>query len=261
VTAEQAHSAAKEIRYPAILKPSLGHELRKRLRGKKLVEVADEAELLRWWRVFQEWQADVVIQECIPGTEQNIAVAGLYVDRAGRCHSIFTAKKYRQYPPDFGSASYIESKWLPDIAKLSEDLVGKLGYRGICGTEFKWDVEDACWKLIEINCRPTLWFSITRATGVDIVWDAYRDLMGHPTVARRGTQIEGVRWQLFVRDFASSLHFLRRGELSLREFWRTTIDQRNKEWAVCAWNDWGANLGYVVNTLAQVWYNFVRPRT
>jgi predicted ATP-grasp superfamily ATP-dependent carboligase len=259
-TDEQVTQAAAEIRYPAIVKPSLGFQVRKSLRGKKLVEVGGPSELLRWWRTFREWNADVVLQECISGPEQNIAVAALYTDEAGTCRSLFTAKKYRQYPPNYGSASYVESQWMPDVARLSRELVLKLGYRGICGTEFKWDLIDRQWKLIEMNCRPTLWFAITRAAGVDVVWDAYCDLRGRPNATHVGNQIDGVRWQLFVRDAASTLYFLKRRELSWRELWRTAIDQRNKEWAVCAWDDWGANVGYALNTIAQVWVNYVRPR-
>ncbi|TAL17287.1 ATP-grasp domain-containing protein [bacterium] len=256
---EEALAAAGKIRYPAIVKPSMGFKLRKLLRGKKLVEVADAEELMNWWRVFKEWNADVVLQECIGGSEQNIAVAGLYMDKNRVCRSLFTAKKYRQYPPMYGSASYIESKWMEEVAALSEDLISKLGYHGVCGTEFKWDEADRCWKLIEINCRPTLWFAITRASGVDVVWDAYCDLRGRPNPVHRGGQTDGVRWQLFIRDMVSSVHFLRSRELSFGEFWRTAIDQRNKEWAICAWDDWGANFGYVVNTLAHIWTNFIKP--
>ena len=259
-TEEDALTASREIRYPAIVKPTYGFKLRKLLRGKKLIEVTSQEQLLAWWRIFQKWNAEVVLQECIPGPEQNIAVAGLYMDATGCCRSIFTAKKYRQYPPMYGSASYIEAKWLPEIARLSEDLMTNLKYHGICGTEYKWDLRDQCWKLIEVNCRSTLWFAITRAAGVDIVWDAYCDLKNRPNPLCIGLQKDSVRWQLFVRDMISSVHFLRRGDLSVREFLRTTIDQRNKQWAIFAWDDWGANFGYIINTVAHIWTKFIFPK-
>jgi predicted ATP-grasp superfamily ATP-dependent carboligase len=135
--------------------------------------------------------------------------------------------------------------------------MSKLGYRGICGTEYKWDERDGCWKLIEVNCRPTIWFALTRAAGVDIVFDAYCDLRGRPNPVKYGQQNDAARWQLFVRDMVSSLYFLRRGELSLSEFWRTTISQKGKEWAICSYTDWGANLGYVVNTAMHIRTNFL----
>lgn len=259
VSFDEAKEAAKLLRYPAIVKPSHGYKLRHLLRGRKLIEVSDARDLLSWWTTFEKWGADVVLQECIPGPETAIAVGGLYMDRSGRCLSLFTSKKYRQYPPQYGSGTYMEAKWLPDVAELSVALMSHLHYCGVCGTEYKWDDRDQCWKLIEVNCRPTQWFALTRAAGVDVVWDAYCDIIGKPNAVHGGVQDDSVRWQLFVRDVASALHFLRKGELGWREFWRTVIDQRKKEWAICSWSDWGANFGYVYNTIMQVWVNYIHP--
>jgi predicted ATP-grasp superfamily ATP-dependent carboligase len=257
-TEAEVIAAAKEIRYPAIVKPNHGFKVRKILAGAKLVEVAGREELLDWWRKLNEWGTGSVIQECIPGPEYNIAVGGLYMDRQHNCTSIFTAKKYRQYPPMYGSASYIEAKWMPEIADMSIELMKRFDYHGVCGTEYKWDERDLKWKLIEVNCRPTQWFSITREAGVDVVWDAYCDLIGKPNPAKYGQQDDTVRWQIFVRDIVSSLHFLKRGELSFPEFWRTTIDQRKKAWAVASASDWGVNYGYIVNTFMQIYLNFIK---
>jgi peptidoglycan/xylan/chitin deacetylase (PgdA/CDA1 family) len=80
----------------------------------------------------------------------------------------------------FGSASFAESEWSPEVARLSTELIGKLGFAGVCGTEYKPDPRDGRWKLIEVNPRPTLWFSLTRAAGCDVVFEAYRDLVGRP---------------------------------------------------------------------------------
>lgn len=252
ITEGEVKTVAASIHYPAILKPSYGAKLRHVMRGKKIIQVANSEELLQGWRIFQQWKADVILQECIPGPEQNLAVGGLYMDRYGECRSLFTAKKYRQQPPMYGSGSYMEAKWLPDIAELSVDLMKRLHYHGICGTEYKWDERDRQWKLIEVNVRPTLWFALTRAAGVDVVWDAYCDLIGFPNPVHCGQQDDKIRWQFFVRDISSALYFLGKGELSWAEFFRTTIDQRRKASAVCEWNDWGANFGYMIYTAMQI---------
>ena len=259
-TDQEALAAADQLRYPAIIKPVHGHKWRKALKGHKLIEVQNRDELLRWYHTFQTWGAEVLLQECIVGSEQNIAVAGMYTDAAGVCRSMFTARKYRQYPPMYGSGSYMEAKWIPEIAELSVDLITKLKYHGVCGTEFKYDTRDQQWKLIEVNCRPTLWFALTRAAGVDVVWDAYCDLAGKPSPVHIGQQDDRVRWQLFVRDAVSAIYFARRGELSPGEFVRTVIDPRRKQPAAFSWTDWGVNVGYAVNTLMQIWRNFVTGR-
>ena len=248
---EQAAAAARELRYPAIVKPTQGHLFRKRLGGEKLAVVEDADALLEWWRRFRDWGGETVLQEVIPGPERNIFVAALYVDRAGETRSLFTARKSRQYPPMFGSGSFMEACSAPEIAELSTELVRGLGYTGICGTEYKWDPRDEAWKLIELNPRPTLWYALPPAAGVDVVWDAHCDLTGTPNPVCTDGQRDGVRWQLPLRDLLAGIHFLRRGELSALGFLRTVIDPRRKCYGDLAWNDPGIALGVGVDALAK----------
>lgn len=240
---------SKKISYPAIIKPGLGHEWRKRFKGKKVIEVSSASELLTKYEYYCPNAEEVVIQEVIPGREDNIAIFGGYFDKNYDPVSVFTAKKTRQYPPMFGSGSLCESHWFPEIADMSINLVQKMKYHGICGTEYKWDPRDARWKLIEINFRPTLWFAITRASGVDIVYDAYLDLIGQEVKKNIGTQINGVVWQYLVRDAISVLHYLKRRDIStaaLRQF----VDLR-KEYAILSCKDWGTNLLYPIYALSE----------
>jgi len=248
-----AERAAAALRYPAIVKPTLGHLFRLRLGGEKLVEVANADDCLRWWKRFREWGGDSVLQEVVEGPEANIYVAAVYTDADLECRALFTAQKSRQYPPMYGSGSYMEADWNPTIAKISADLVRKLEYRGICGTEFKWDERDREWKLIEVNPRPTLWFSLARAAGCDVVWDAYCDLTGDRNPIHVGEQDDRVRWQHLVRDLVSARHFWRLGELSTRSVLKTVLDPRHKDYAVLSLRDPGTALGYPLNTLWKYW--------
>ena len=247
----EAEQAARALRYPAIVKPAHGHLFRRQLGGEKLVEVEGAEALIEWWRRFRDWGGESVLQEAIPGPESNIFVGGLYVDRDGLCRALFTARKTRQYPPMYGSGSYMESCWSDEIAGLSRDLVSALGYTGICGTEYKWDPRDESWKLIELNPRPTLWFALPPAAGVDIVWAAHCDLTGHPQPPQIGDQREDVRWQLLSRDLLSAIHFYRKGELSVLEFLRTVVDPRRKKYAVPAISDPGTILGAAVEVVSK----------
>lgn len=245
----EAESAAETLRYPAIVKPTLGHLFRRKLKGDKLVEVHDVTELLRWWQQFRDWGGESVLQEVIEGPEANIFVAGMYTDEQGECRSIFTARKSRQYPPMYGSGSYMEACWSQEIADLSIDLIRRLDYTGICGSEYKWDERDDQWKLIEVNTRPTLWFSLTRAAGVDVIWDAYCDLVGQPNPVHANCQDDSMRWQLPVRDLVSGLHFLRKGTLSFGGFLRTVIDPRRKDFGDVSFRDPGTLFGLPANTI------------
>jgi predicted ATP-grasp superfamily ATP-dependent carboligase len=247
---EQAREASAQLRYPAIVKPARPHLFRRRLHGAKLVEVQSAERLLEWWERLREWGGESVLQEVIPGPETHIFVAGLYLDSRGSCRSLFTARKSRQYPPRFGSGSYMEACWAEEIAELSLALASGLGYRGICGTEYKWDPRDETWKLIELNPRPTLWFALPPAAGVDIVWDAHCDLCGAPNPPRIGTQ-SAARWQLPLRDLLAGLHFWRRGELSGLEFLRTVVDPRGKRFGDLSLRDPATLLGVGVDAVAK----------
>lgn len=255
---EEAADVAERLRYPAIVKPTLGHQVRRKLKGQKLIKVDNAVDLLRWWRILRSWGDTSILQEVIQGPETNITVAGLYMNSGLECKSLFTAVKNRQYPPMYGSGSYMEAKWLPDIAKLSIDIVTKLGYKGVCGTEFKWDERDEEWKLIEINCRPTLWFALTRAAGIDVIWDAYCDLVGDPNPVHMGKQDNTVRWQFLVRDIVSAIHFYRCGDLSKREFFRTVINPRRKEYAILSFRDPGTTLFYPIDTFLKYFKYFLK---
>jgi len=253
-----ARRAAKELRYPAIVKPNYSHLVREKLGGRKLVEVSGAEELVSWWRRLRDWGTGCVLQEVISGPESNIFVAGVYVDSQLQVRSLFTARKSRQYPPWYGSGSYMEACWSEEIASLSSDLLVKLGYRGIAGTEYKWDVRDERWKLIEVNPRPTLWFSLTRAAGVDVIWDAYSDLIGNPNPVHVNCQDDEIRWQLLVRDLVSGWYFLRRRELSLREFLRTVIDPRKKDYAILSSRDPRTAIAYPVNSIWKYWKHLAK---
>jgi predicted ATP-grasp superfamily ATP-dependent carboligase len=155
--AAQLAQRSADLRYPVILKPAHGHLWRARFGGKKVLEVHSRDELLR---TFDGLGADgaMTVQEVIPGPEREIFVCGAYFRADGAAQALFTARKTRQYPPRFGSGSLMCSEWNEEIARMSVDLVRRLGYAGICGTEYKPDPRDGRWKLIEVNPRPTLWF-------------------------------------------------------------------------------------------------------
>lgn len=240
---------SKEIRYPAIIKPGFGHAWRERFKGKKVLEVSSPSDLDQAFRTYSLEPKDMVIQEVVPGKEENIAIFGGYFNKESEPLSVFTAKKTRQYPPMFGSASLCESLWYPEIADMSIDLVRRMGYHGICGTEYKWDPRDNRWKLMEINFRPTLWFAITRASGVDVVYDAYQDLIGRPVETKIGTQKNGVLWQYLVRDMASVAYYLKNRDFTWKSFMQFLHPK--KEYAVLSTTDWRTNLAYPRYTISE----------
>lgn len=202
-----------DFQFPLILKPILGHVWRDRLRGKKLLVFQSRDEIESFIETIGEELSGLMVQELIPGPESNLWIGGYYSDCEGRVRCRFVGKKLRQHPYRFGSASLVESRWNSRVDELSEKLIDLIGYRGVCGTEFKFDERDGVYKAIEVNPRATLWFGVIAASNVPLHHYAYCDLAGLPT-PEVGQQADGVRWLFFEKDLVTVGKQIMAGELS-----------------------------------------------
>jgi len=168
-TADEALQLVEPFDFPVILKPIHGHLWRERLKGKKLL-VAETIQ--EFHQIIDRFRADVhdlMIQEMIPGPEKNLWVGGLYLRQSdGEPGPVFVGRKLRQYPPGFGSASLADACWNETVRDLSVEFLRKIGYRGVCGTEFKFDERDQTYKMVEVNPRQTLWFALIGASNVPL---------------------------------------------------------------------------------------------
>ena len=176
------------------------------MKGKKVLLALHREEYLRIVRDLPEGVGGWVIQEVIPGPESNILLLAGYFNRNSDPVEIFTARKLRQYPPGFGSASLVQSETDVEILEKSTRFLKEVGFKGVCGTEFKRDPRDGKLKIIEINPRPTLWFHLSNASGKRIVEMACRDLVGM-SVEPSLPQIDGVLWRYGLKDFYSKCFY------------------------------------------------------
>ena len=193
------HDFVAQAGLPCIVKPRAGHLWRQRLRGQKLLVPQTLAELETALRDVIGDVSSVVLQELVPGPESNLLVAAVLAAETGGVKSVLTGRKIRQFPRNFGSGSLVRSESLPDVAQQSADIIERLDYRGLCGTEFKLDPRSGRLRLIEINPRPTLWYDLCRAAGTHLVWAHVQELAGFsPDVP--APQRDGVTWRYLVRD-------------------------------------------------------------
>lgn len=209
---------SRNIQFPCIIKPFFSHLWRRKLHGRKVIELQDQETLIEQYHRISAWDGGFMIQEVIPGPENSIYVFGGYFDRQSRPLTTFTGRKLRQYPPNFGSGSLVESYTYDELTDLSVSLLSKLGVHGIYTTEFKRDSRDGKLKMIEINQRAALWFALTGAAGVKVVYSAYRDLIGEEVDQNICNQLDGIRWVYLQRDVLASLHYFLRSELSIADW-------------------------------------------
>jgi D-aspartate ligase len=209
------------IGLPLIVKPALIHRWKRRLRGQKVVLVESPEELRRLLREQADLFRASLIQEVVPGPEDNLYIyKGYFEERTGRCMAEFVGRKIRQCPPDFGSASFAVAVENEDVRRISRDFLESCGFRGLCGAEYKFDPRDSSYKMIEVNIRPQIWEDLTRVSGPEIVWAAYCDLTGLPVDLPHG-QVNGASWSYLFRDLYSGVHFVRKGDLTIRKWLRS----------------------------------------
>tara|TARA_R110000851_G_scaffold289629_1_gene443780 strand:- start:6754 stop:8007 length:1254 start_codon:yes stop_codon:yes gene_type:complete len=206
-TAEEIRSLRDDLVYPCIVKPSLIHEVKSLMKGKKVWLVKDQAELDAIIDSIPDKKAVLLAQEIVPGPESEIGLYCAYFEDGKGATQAFTARKLRQYPPGFGSASLVQSSDEVECKRITEDFLCSIGYNGIAASELKRDPATGEWKMIEINVRPSLWFSISSFSGKRPVFQAYCKMANLKMELPENEQAQGVRWRYLLKDFWSSAFY------------------------------------------------------
>lgn len=205
-------AAARELRFPVVLKPGYAPEFRRRFRA-QVLEAADAEELMRQWELAAEYGPQ--ISEVIPGGDDALWTLGSYRDAHGTPLASFTGRKLRQWPPRFGTARAAEARWDPGLAERGHALLDALGFHGISQVEVKRDPRDGRDHLIEVNPRSWLWISLSARVGVNIPESCHLDAAGTPRTWPAGHR-GGVRWTLLAKHVAASAQEVRRGQWGAR---------------------------------------------
>jgi len=206
---EDLAEAAREVPFPALFKPLRHQEMRRRF-GVKVVLAETAADLAAAYEKASSC-GGLMLQEVVPGDDQDFYTFGAYHDASSRPLGQFVSRKIRQHPRDFGESRIAESDWVPDVASTSLSLLDELAYHGVSGTEYKRDPRDGRLKLMEVNARHWLHHTLATAAGVNLSSVAYSDAVGKPYVAP--AQRDGVRWLDFERESRDTLGELRRGQI------------------------------------------------
>lgn len=219
-------AAGEAVPFPAVLKPSRPHAMLLQS-GLKAVGIPRREDLRSTYARFAG-VGPLVLQEVVPGRNEDIAIAAGYCDVHGRPLATFTGRKLRQHPRQFGVTRLAESRWHEEVEDLSLRFLRAVGYHGIYDLEFMLDPRDGRYKFIEINARQPLWGPLATAAGLNLPLIAYKDLTGRPPAVPR--QRDGVRWSNMWQDGPDSFAEWRRGELSLGEWLSPLAGVRADAW-------------------------------
>ena len=206
----------KDMRFPCIMKPAYQFMVEQNIM-RKLIVVYNIDDLILEFDRASNGDPRLVIQEIIPGDDNQILIYLAYCGRKGEPDCIFTGRKLRQYPIRYGTASLAESLWLPEVADAGRRFLAGLGYEGLAGIEFKKDLRDGQLKLMEINTRLVQWHGLAKACGVDVCYFQYCDLIGE-TTPKVTVFDERKKWIFLLQDIPSSLKYMNEGSLSVKDW-------------------------------------------
>jgi predicted ATP-grasp superfamily ATP-dependent carboligase len=175
-------AAADELGYPVLVKPSSTEGFKRRF-GRQAFRCETRAEVEAAFAEAAEYEP--LVQELIPGGDDELYTLGSYLDRGGEPLGLFCGRKLRQTPPGVGTCRVGEAVWVEEVVDQGLRFLRELGHVGLSQVEFKRDPRDGSYRLMEINPRLWQWHGLAAACGVDFPRIAYEDLVGErPDPAR-----------------------------------------------------------------------------
>ncbi|UVI29683.1 carboxylate--amine ligase [Paenibacillus spongiae] len=229
---DQLESLSNELTFPCILKPVFSDDYRKRL-NKKAIIIEKAETLQQEYRIYRQY-GELLIQELIPGNEDQLYGVGAFFDEKMNLIGLFTSKKLQQFPPYFGSASLMLSTREETSTELGIAFLEELQFKGFGKLEFKKDPRDGVMKFLEINARTWLSHSLSTACGVNICYLYYLSMTGQDPQPITN-QKEGIKWVYLVRDFLSFRQKEKNGEMTFWEWIKNLSGKR--EYALFTWDD------------------------
>jgi predicted ATP-grasp superfamily ATP-dependent carboligase len=216
----EADIAAIEIDGPLVVKPAIKEHFFYATHVKAW-RVDSRSELIDAFRRAAKIvdAAEIIVQELIPGDgKEQYAYCALFRD--GHPMASMTVRRCRQHPSDFGRAStYVETIDLPDLAELSTAFLRAIGYYGLVELEFKRDIRDGAYKLLDVNARTWGYHSLGRPAGVDFPYLLFRDQLGG--VVEEAHARPGVRWIRLTTDVPNALRDISAGKLQALDYLRS----------------------------------------
>lgn len=230
-TEAEAWEFARRAMYPALLKPIHFREWQAFPDGHplsfaKVAIVTSPEEFVARWRLAAEVNPNTIGQEIIqgPDTAKRVYV-GIY-DESGERIGNAMFRELRCDPVGFGPATVSEPVVDPVTDAVCDEWLRRIGYRGICEIEMKWDSRDNAVKIIEANPRLTGGGDAAPYAGVDSCWLQYLSLIGQPITPVRPNGRD-FRHVVLQSDLAAVINYRRAGLLpwrDLRHSWKGPLE-------------------------------------
>jgi D-aspartate ligase len=206
-------AAGLACEFPVILKPAVNNG-RNAFTAAKAWRVDDRAALLARYEeaVALVGHDAIVVQELIPGGgEAQFSYAAVWNE--GKPVASLVARRARQFPVDFGfTSTFVRTVEVPAVEEAACRFLDALDYSGLVEIEFKYDIRDGRYKLLDFNPRTWTWIALGAAAGVDFPLIQWQITQGECSTTRRGRL--GAGWCHASRDLLAACQHVARGTLT-----------------------------------------------
>lgn len=213
----------------------------------KILLANDCRECERALKGIRDFTDKFVVQEFIPGGEDEIYSFHTYVSQERIAVASYVGKKVRTYPAMGGESSYIKLVRNDQVTQLGLEVVEKLGIKGVMKIDFKKDSRRDRYYVLEINLRFNLWNHLGTRAGINLAELAYQDLCSLPMTVTDSYR-DDLHWLDLGRDFCSLVKDYRpSGQISILQWLRSLA--RPKVYSLFEWSD---PMPFLINTLIYI---------
>ena len=235
-SAADARVAAETLRFPCVLKPAIKTPTWQAHTKAKVFTVRDRSELIAMVDRCLAWSGNLLLQEWVPGGDENCYTCNCYLTANGRAVASYVSRNVRQWPPQVGIGCLSVESHNQFVRNETVCPFQSVGFQGLGYVEFKFDERCGEYFIIEPNvARPTGRSSMAEAGGVELLYTMYADAVGEPIPSDLQQSRRGVKWVHLRQDVRAAWSYWRAGELTFRE-WRDSM-RGPRTYAIFSWSD------------------------
>jgi predicted ATP-grasp superfamily ATP-dependent carboligase len=207
---------AERTAFPVVLKGIDGSRLDART-GTRLVVADDARKLLSEYdRLEDAASPNLLLQEYIPGRDEDTWMFNGYFDGRSECKAGFTGRKLRSYPRHTGPTALGICAPNETLNGISRSFMKAAGYSGIVDIDYRFDGRDGLYKVLDVNPRIGATFRLFASPGgLDVARCLYLDQTCQPLPS--AALDEGRKWVVEDR-YLKCLRYRRDESFSVREW-------------------------------------------
>jgi D-aspartate ligase len=218
-------NAIEMLAFPVVIK-GVNQPIWKNVIKNKTIVAKDRDQLLSIGRDLLKQNISFIAQQIVKGDcTNNFEYNSLFANGAIIEQSV--NQKIRQFPPDFGYGSYVQTVANEDVKQLGARFVKENGIEGFSNTEFKLDHESGKYYFIETNARVWLQIELTNKNGQNFVLSYYNLLVNNQFDKKPTRRKTTLRWVDLPTDLLVFLRYRHQIGLSPFDFIKSTLNATN----------------------------------